>query len=66
MTQNTQIFNHLKRYGSITPGYALDKFDCMRLAARISELRGRGHKIETDWIKRNGKRFAKYRYYSNG
>lgn len=64
MSQGQQIFTHLKRHGSITPLQALDRYGCMRLAARIGELRERGHKIETNMIERNGSRFAQYRYYA--
>ena len=64
MTQESEIFDHLKRTGTITPLQALNNFGCLRLAARISDLRRKGHRIETDMIERGGKRFAMYRYYS--
>jgi hypothetical protein len=63
MTQKSEIFDHLKRHGTITPLQALNNYGCMRLAARIDELRGQGHRIETDLIERGGKRFAMYRYH---
>jgi len=64
MTQESEIFDHLKRNGTITPLQALNHYGCLRLAARISDLRRKGHRIETDMIERGGKRFAMYRYYS--
>jgi len=39
MSQKTQILEHLKEHGSITPLEALRLFGCFRLAARIHELR---------------------------
>lgn len=60
MTQNQMIISHLKQHGSITPLEALRKMDCMRLAARIEELRNMGHDIKTVMIKNKNKRFARY------
>lgn len=60
MSQGQQVFSHLKRHGSITPMEALNQYGCMRLAARIEELRTKGHRIETDM----SNKFATYRYYS--
>jgi len=39
MTQNEQILNYLKDGNSITPKTAYEKFNCMRLGARIHDLR---------------------------
>ena len=39
---------------------ALQRFGCLRLAARISNLRQAGHTINAEWEKRNGKRWKKY------
>lgn len=64
MSQEVQIFNHLKRHGSITPLQALNEYGCMRLAARVCDLRGQGHHIETNMIERGNNRFAQYRYYA--
>jgi len=49
----------LRGYG-ITQLQALDKWGCMRLSARINDLRKDGVKIVTHTIKQNGKSFAKY------
>jgi hypothetical protein len=64
MSQTDQIFDHLKRHGTITPMLALREYGSMRLAARVEELRTRGHRIETRMIERRGKRFAEYTYYA--
>ena len=44
-SQNAAILNHLKKVGPITPMEALDRYGCFRLAARIYELRQKGHDI---------------------
>lgn len=46
---------------SITQLQALEKWGCMRLAARINDLRKIGMPIITHIIKENGKSFAKYK-----
>ena len=60
MSQEEKILAHMRRYGTITPIQALNKYGCFRLAARIEEIR-RVHRVETEMIKRNGKRLARYR-----
>lgn len=67
MTQNEQILQHLEKHGSITPMEAVSKYGCMRLAARIADLKECGHKITTiirNGINRNGDkvRYAEYQY----
>jgi hypothetical protein len=49
----------------ITPLQALSKWGCMRLSARILELRKEGHDIRTKLITRNGKTFAQYYLYES-
>lgn len=58
MAQNDEILQMLKR-GPIT---ALDaaKIGCMRLAARVHDLRMQGHVITTEPTTVNGKQFARY------
>ena len=60
MSQTNEIMYHLRVYGSITPLEALDLYGCMRLAARVNDLRKRGHEIRTDLVARDGKKWAKY------
>lgn len=45
MTHNESIIDHLENIGSITPLDALIRYGCFRLAARVFELRGKGHDI---------------------
>lgn len=62
MTQNEMIYNHLVEFGSITPMKAIEEYGCLRLAARISELKDglkdTGLTIRTDMVQRKN-RFGK-------
>ena len=50
-TQNQQILRHLKTHKKgINPMQALEKFGCMRLASRISDLRRMGYEISREMI----------------
>ena len=62
MTQAQKILRDLKRGKRITPMDALRNYSCMRLAARIYDLRFQGHNIK-DRMKpvKNGKAVAEYR-----
>jgi len=60
MTQTDQIRAHLMSRKTITPIQALRKYGCMRLAARVSDLRAEGLEIRSTMIEQNGKRFARY------
>ena len=60
MNQQQQILNYLREGNAVTPLLALERFGCMRLAARVSDLRQRGHKIETRMKKANDKVYAEY------
>lgn len=51
----------LLRGYKITPLQALQKWGCMRLGARIHELRQEGMNITTTRITVNGKTFAQYK-----
>ena len=45
LTQCDRILRHMMDYGSIDPMVAIKEYGCMRLASRISDLRGRGVEI---------------------
>ncbi len=61
-TQNKQILHYLSKGKSLTPLDALRRFDCLRLAARIYDLRSAGHDIDNFlYTTKNGKRVSKYR-----
>jgi len=61
MSQNNDILRHLKAGNSITPIDALNLFGCFRLAARIYELRTKGHLIDTVDVRSGNKIFAAYK-----
>jgi predicted ArsR family transcriptional regulator len=52
--QREAILHHLLRGESINPREALARYDCLRLAARIDELRKQGHAIQMTLDKRHG------------
>ena len=60
MNQEGAILQHMKDHGAINPLMALERYGCMRLAARIADLRHRGYKIETVIKKSNDKFYAEY------
>lgn len=61
-SQNDKILAFLQRahHMPLTQLWALKHFGCMRLAARIDDLKRRGVKIKTVQVYRNGKHFAGY------
>jgi hypothetical protein len=60
MNQEKQILDYLRQGNAVTPLVALEKFGCMRLAARVYRLREQGYKIETRHKKANNKVYAEY------
>ena len=66
MAQCQEIIEYLDQNGSITPAEAFVELNIYRLAARISDLRKQGYKIETEIVStRNWKgklvHFARYK-----
>jgi len=59
-TQNFKILEHLKTGKTITPIDALMEFHCLRLAARVFNLREQGWPIHTDRITNGEKTYAEY------
>ena len=59
MSQAEWILQTLKSR-PLTSLDALQGCGCMRLAARINELRADGHLIGTEMVGKNGKKFAQY------
>jgi hypothetical protein len=60
MSQNDAILSHLRK-NPITPIEALQEYGCLRLAARILELKRDGHKIVKETVHQHEKTFARYR-----
>ncbi len=46
MSQNSEILNALQHGDKLTPLDALTRFGCMRLSARIYDLREKGHDVK--------------------
>ena len=44
-TQCDKVLQYMRQFGSITQFQALQDIGCMRLASRISDLRGQGYAI---------------------
>jgi hypothetical protein len=61
MSVSHKLESWLLKGKTITSLQALNKWGCMRLSARINELRNAGFPILTDSVKQNGKIFARYR-----
>ena len=61
VSQERAILSHLKRGKSITPLEALNKYSCLRLGARIYDMRCAGYKIISTNKKVGKKHVAEYR-----
>tara|TARA_R110000765_G_scaffold186940_1_gene292536 strand:- start:1079 stop:1294 length:216 start_codon:yes stop_codon:yes gene_type:complete len=59
-SQEKKIYNHLRMGKGITALFALKHFACMRLAARISDLRKKHPLIKTEMVEYDGSRYARY------
>lgn len=60
-SQNSLLLADLLKGKKVTPYDALADYGCMRLAARVAELRGIGHVIETEeYMTSTGKTVARY------
>jgi hypothetical protein len=59
MDQTAAILRHLRAGHELTPIEAFERFGCLRLAARISDLRRDGYAIETRIEKGKGKRLGR-------
>lgn len=66
MTQNEMVLAYMRDNGSITPKEAMDELGCMRLGARIYELKRRGVGIRREMVRQANRygrvvSFARYR-----
>ena len=67
MSQKDQILQYMRTGEAITPLQALGAFGCLRLAARVDELRRAGHGIQVEKVTLNsGKQVAQYRLVGAG
>lgn len=65
--QTRRVFDYIRSHGSITPKEAEERLGCMRLAARIAEIKEEGYPVKTEIVtakNRHGDkiRFARYRH----
>lgn len=63
-TQCEFLLQYLQKFDSITPLEALTAFGCLRLSARIADLRADGYVITTE-IHKGKKNYAIYRLEEN-
>lgn len=61
-SQKEQILDYLKQGRSLTPMDALKMFGCLRLGARIADIKEMGYLVHTEMVhdRRTGKRYASY------
>jgi hypothetical protein len=60
MTQTNAILEFMKTGADLTPLEALNLFGCMRLGARIWDLKRAGYIIQSAFVTVNGKTFKRY------
>ena len=60
-SQSERILQHLKGGGRLTALNALMFYDCLRLGARIHDLKQQGHVIKSELVSTpNGKHVSQY------
>lgn len=59
-SQTKAILDHLQGGHAITALDALYMFGCLRLAARIYDIRGMGYDVEKEMVEMDDARVAKY------
>ena len=64
-SQKTEILNWLQQVGKITPKEAIALCGCLRLSARIKDLREEGWYIVTERSPIKGAQYAVYRLLSD-
>lgn len=60
LNQSIEILLYLKTGERLTSLEAVRLFGTMRLAARVFDLRKRGHRIDSVTVQRNGKSVSEY------
>lgn len=61
LNQRERILGWMRNRGSISALEAMTELGCFRLAARIKELRDKGHHIETELEEHSGGSHARYK-----
>ena len=60
MSQCDRILIHLQSGKTINPLQALNLYDCLRLSARIYDLKKAGFDIDSRLVHENGVQYAEY------
>ena len=60
MSQNSLILEYMKHYGSITPWEAIEHCGCLRLSARIADLKAKGYNIGSVNVKHGKRHYSRY------
>ena len=60
MSQALEVLSYLKKGNRLTSLEAVKMFGTLRLAARILDLRDKGHQIESVTVERGEKKVAQY------
>ena len=60
MTQHAAILHAFERGARLTPMDALSRFGCMRLAARVHDMRMAGLDVRSRLVERGGKQVSMY------
>lgn len=63
MTQCEKVLRHLREFGTITPMDAIREYGCLRLGARICDLRRGGYPIKSRIITGRN-RFGEVTHYA--
>ena len=63
LKQTELIIRHMRDYGSISSLTAMQEYGIMRLASRISDLRGQGYDIEVE-TKRGKNKYGEATHYA--
>lgn len=66
MSQCADILAYLEAGNTITPAEAYERFGCLALHSRISQLRAEGWNIHMTIRTGNGKRWGEYRLADDG
>lgn len=64
LTQTDLVYGYMLEYGGITPIEAMRDIGCMRLAARISDLKRQGVKIKTEYARTKSSRTGRWVRYA--
>lgn len=63
--QEKAVLMYILEHGEITPLDAMQNLHCMRLAARISDLKAKGYDIRTKMVRGEDARTGKHTAYAS-